>query len=203
MSTVHICDSHAERPFLQRHPVASYFALTYAMSWAGALLIAAPNLLRGQAVSQMRGLPMFPAMLVGPSAAGVALIRIVNGKDGLKDLFSRMRRVRVGVWYATLLIPPASILVTLFCLRTFYSPVFTPNHFLTGILFGFPAGFFEEIGWTGYALPKLIGKHSVVAPAILPGLLWGIWHLPVVNYLGTAVPYGTIGFRTFWRLPLR
>jgi membrane protease YdiL (CAAX protease family) len=58
-----------------------------------------------------------------------------------------------------------------------------------GVLFGIPAGFFEEIGWAGYAFPKM-SKDSALAPAILLGLLWGAWHLPVINYLGTAAPHG-------------
>ena len=65
-----------------------------------------------------------------------------------------------------------------------------------GVLFGIPAGFFEEIGWTGYALPKM-SKDRVLLPSILLGLLWGTWHLPVINYLGTATPHGTYWFPYF------
>ena len=59
-----------------------------------------------------------------------------------------------------------------------------------GILFGIPAGFLEEIGWMGYAFPKMRSESNGLAPSILLGLLWALWHLPVVNYLGTATPHG-------------
>ncbi len=135
---------------------------------------------------------MFPVMLLGPSLAGITLTRIVDGKGGLRDLFSRMRRIQLPPrWYAALLIPPVLVLTVLFCLKTFFSPVFAPNRFFIGIFFGFAAGFLEEIGWMGYAFPKICQRHNALASSILLGLLWGIWHLPVVDYLGAATPHAT------------
>jgi hypothetical protein len=145
----------------------------------------------------MAGLLMFPAMLLGPSLVGVVLTRLTDGKSGLKDLFFRMRRVRVPVrWYGALIIPPALVLTVLVGLRTLVSAVFAPNYFLMGILFGVPAGFFEEIGWTGYAFPRM-SKVSALAPAAWLGLLWGVWHLPVVDYLGATTPHGGFWFPYF------
>src|SRR3989442_10228992 len=75
---------------------------------------------------------------------------------GLWDLFSRMCRWRLPArWYVALLIPPILVLTVLFLLETFVSPVYAPNRFLVGIFFGVPAGFLEEIGWMGYAFPKM------------------------------------------------
>jgi Type II CAAX prenyl endopeptidase Rce1-like len=69
-------------------------------------------------------------------------------------------------------------------------PVLCPNFFLMGILFGVPAGYLEEIGWMGYAFPKMRLQSNALAASILLGLLWSIWHLPVIDYLGTATPHG-------------
>lgn len=184
--------------FLARHSVFVYFALTFTISWLGAFAVALPHLLRHEPLPQLTGILMFPAMLLGPSIAGIVLTRIVDGKSGLRDLGSRLIRGNVGTrWYAPLLIPPALILLVLFCMKTFASPVFAPNFFLIGFLFGIPAGFLEEIGWMGFAFPKMRSPQNALAPAILLGLLWGTWHLPVINYLGTATPHGRYWFPFF------
>jgi membrane protease YdiL (CAAX protease family) len=178
--------------FVKRHSVAIYFALTFAVSWLGAFAVAAPHLLRGEPIPKFAGIMMFPAMLLGPSAVGILLTRLVDGSSGLRDLFSRMRRVRVPArWYAALLIPPVLVLTILSCMKTFVSPVFAPNRFFIGMGFGFVAGFFEEIGWMGFAFPKMRRPDSALAPAILLGFLWGCWHIPVIDYLGTSTPHGS------------
>lgn len=176
---------------MNRRPVLAYFALTFTISWLGALAIAAPYLVRHQPIPKMSGLLMFPAMLLGPSLAGLLLTRVVDGPGALGGLFSRMRRFRVSAfWYASLLIPPVLVLSVLLGMAKAVSPAFAPKLFLIGVLFGCPAGFFEEIGWMGYAFPKMARTRSAFRASILLGLLWGLWHLPVIDYLGVATPHG-------------
>jgi uncharacterized protein len=141
---------------------------------------------------------MFPVMLFGPSISGIVLTAIVDGKPGLLDLYSRMYRMRPPArWFAALLLPPVVMLGVLFGLKTLVSPIFAPGSFLLGILFGIPAGFFEEIGWMGFAYPKMRPNHNALAPAILLGVLWAAWHMPVIDYLGTATPHGAYWLRYF------
>jgi uncharacterized protein len=179
------------KAFIQRYPVASYFGITFMISWVGAFLVVAPKLMRGEALSTTDGLLMFPVMLLGPSITGITLTAIGDGKSGLRNLFSRMGHWRVGAhWYAVLLIPPVLILAVLLTMKTLVSPLYTPHLFLMGILFGLAPGVLEEIGWTGYVFPKMQLKYGVLPASLLLGVIWALWHAPVVDFLGAAYPHG-------------
>jgi membrane protease YdiL (CAAX protease family) len=47
----------------------------------------------------------------------------------------------------------------------------------------------EEIGWRGFLLEKLrlSGKHSFISRALIVGVIWGIWHVPLYYILGAEV----------------
>lgn len=180
------------KAFIQNHPVATYFGIAFLISWISFLILVGPKLVQGKDMYATDAFIMFPVMVIGVGLTGLILTRVVDGRSGLRELLSRMGRWRVGVpWYVVaLLIPPVFIVAVLSSLRTLISPQFTPNFFPLGISFGLLAGFFEEIGWTGYAFPRMQSGRSPLSAAILLGVLWGLWHMPVVDYLGAATPHG-------------
>jgi uncharacterized protein len=47
----------------------------------------------------------------------------------------------------------------------------------------------EELGWRGYALPRLLAERSALAASLILGVLWGAWHLPTFFVPG-APQYG-------------
>jgi len=181
-----------------QYPVTAYFGLTFLVSWSGALAVASPHLLRHEPLPQLTGILMFPAMLLGPSVVGLVLTRVVDGTSGLRELRARILRARTSARrYVALAIPPMLILGVLFLLDRLVSPVYAPNFFAIGILFGIPAGLLEEIGWMGFAFPKMRASSTPLVASVALGLFWATWHLPVVNYLGTATPHGAYWFPYF------
>lgn len=177
---------------IQRHPATSYFITAFTISWLGAFLLVASKLLSGQPIAKMDGILMFPIMIIGSATSSIILTAITEGKTGLRNLQARMGKWKVPVkWYLIeLLIPPCLIMIVLLLLKNFVSPTFAPHFFLLGLLFGIPAGFLEEIGWTGFAFPKLLLRYSFLKASIILGIMWGLWHLPVIDFLGAASPHG-------------
>lgn len=176
---------------LRRHALAAYFGLTFLVSWGGAFALLAPKELRGETIPTWYGLISFPVMLLGPALSGIVLTAAIDGRAGLRELSERLRRWRLGIReYAAVLIPPAVMLAVLVLLSVGVSPVFRPHLFLLGGLFGPIAGFLEEIGWTGFAFPRLQARLGSLRGGILLGLVWGLWHAPIVDYLGAASPHG-------------
>ena len=178
--------------YTQRHPVLAYFIGSFSISWIGAFVIIAPKIFAHHTIPKMDGILMFPIMLTGPATVGIFLTRWNEGKTGLRQLIGRMFNWKIPIrWYlVALFAPPCLILMVLVLLQNFDSPAFHPNFFMFGLLFGLPAGALEEIGWTGYAFPKMRLQYSFIKTSLLLGLLWGLWHLPVIDFLGAASPHG-------------
>jgi uncharacterized protein len=168
-------------PFIRRHPVATYFGLTFAISWGGFLLAVGHS---GFANTDWQTDPRFPfavlAMLSGPAVAGLLLTGLLDGRAGLREILSRMLRWRVGArWYAAALLPAPLLAAAVLFALSLSSPIFTSPDKGAVLLSGITAGLsvvLEELGWTGFAVPRLRRRYGVVATGLIVGVLWGAWH---------------------------
>lgn len=177
------------KTFIKRHAVLTYYALVFTISWGGILLLAGPGGIPGTKAQVER---LFPFMLLvlfaGPSLGSILSTILVDGRSGLRELFSRLRRWQVGArWYiVALLFAPCLVAAVLLALAL-RSPAFLPGILNTSdkaslVLFGIAwglvgGGFLEEIGWTGFAVPRLRQRYGVLTTALIVGLLWGVWHI--------------------------
>jgi membrane protease YdiL (CAAX protease family) len=175
--------------FIRQHPLLAYYVLAIAISWGAVLVVVGP----GGFLSTTGSSPNFVlagiASLSGPTVAGLLLTGLVGGRAGYRDLLSRLRRWRVGLrWYAVALLTApvvnAATLVVLSLTSTAYVPdIVTSSDRLSPLLLGLGGGlavaFFEELGWTGFAMPRFLARRGVLRTGLIMGVLWGIWHLPL------------------------
>ena len=177
------------KAFIEKHPVLMYYALVFAISWGGILMLVAPCGIPGEPDDVARLFPFtLAALFAGPSVASVVMTALVSGRAGLRELFARVGRWRVGAawWAAAILTGPVLVAAALFGL-SFYSPDFVPGLLTTEdklglLIFGLGwglvgGGFLEELGWTGFAVPTLRRRHNALATGLIVGFLWGTWHL--------------------------
>ncbi len=171
------------KDFIEGHPLPIYFILVFIISWGAILILVGPNGLPAPA-DQIVVLGL--AMLLGPGIAGLLLTGLATGRVGFPELLSRLLIWRAGTrWYiVALLTAPLSTTVVLFAL-SFFSPGFAPGVLTSvdkvglvgmGIIAGFIVGFFEELGWTGFAIPRMRLRYTVLVTGLIVGLWWGAWH---------------------------
>ena len=191
--------------FIKRHPLVTYYILTFAISWGGMLLaIGGPGGLPGTPEQADRLMGVAFSLMAGPSVSGLLLTGFVSGRAGLRDLFARLRRWRVGArWYAVALCTsPVLATAVFFALSSRFSefPIVTTDDktslLLQAIAAGLGGGFFEEIGWTGFAIPRLKRHRGVFATGLIAGVLWGAWHF-LVNFWYSGANSGQLSLVLF------
>jgi membrane protease YdiL (CAAX protease family) len=197
----------AIRPWIARCPLSSYYLGAFAISWTGVLVaIGGPSGLLRRALTGPTLATGIATTLLGPPIAGVVMTAVLGGQAGLRDLASRLLAWRVGArWYAAaVLTAPLSVTVALLALSLF-SSAFVPRY-LAGsevapgaLVMGVPTilavavvtGFCEELGWTGFATPRMTLRYGTAITGVRMGFLWGLWHL-VSNLVGSTASAGTL-----------
>jgi membrane protease YdiL (CAAX protease family) len=174
--------------------VVLFFALTLFMMYSICFsVVLFRTQLEAFSESYLGGAPvdlfLYPAAF-SPTIVALVLTGILGGSAGLKRLFKNVFRLKVGIgWIAvSFLIIPTYWLVAALIRWTLHGiPIEWGNWLvriwmllLTGFLFSGSglAAFGEEIGWRGYALPRLLEGLNPVAAGIVVGVFAGFWHLP-------------------------
>lgn len=172
-------------------PVGVFFVLTFLVAWA--CWIPVVRLLRP-------GTPAISALwLLGvfaPALVALALTGWYEGGSSVRALLGRAVQWEVGGrWYVfavsyMVLIKLAVALVHRVSLGSW--PHFAhegPGVILIAILLSTPVQAGEEIGWRGYALPRLAERMGFAWASLLLGVVWACWHLPQF-FLRSADTYG-------------
>jgi uncharacterized protein len=172
-------------------PLVAYSALAYAISWGLILTFLASKGFRFADISLGDGFVIFLCMLAGPSVSGLLLTWRLDGRRGLAEMAERARRWRVQprwlvVALGTNLVVYLAVLGTLAVL---VSPHFVPGFQPIGLVIGLMAGGLEELGWTGFATPRLLSRWSPLRAGLALGLVWATWHA-LADFTGNGAAMG-------------
>src|SRR2546425_6476866 len=131
-----------------------------------------------------------------PSLVALGLTARAEGVRGIRILLAGVLRWRVAPqWYlfAAGYIPTIKLTVALVHrVATGAWPRFGNEAWYIiplAIAFSTPFQAGEEIGWRGYALPRLAARFGLARASLLLGLIWAFWHLPLF-FVRWADTYG-------------
>jgi len=158
---------------VKRYPLVTFFVLAYALSWWLAPL----------------GGGLLP---LGPLLAALIVVPLIDGKAGLKTWwhFITRRGGRLS-WYITAVVLIVALNVAAVVLALLLGAAFPSAEAIASwpeaLFIVFPIYFIlialgEETGWRGFAMPRLLEKHSPFTATLILGVLLAFWHLPLVVF---------------------
>ena len=182
------------REIVDAHPVAAFFVLAYAISWvawlAPILELAEPFRTLGYLIGGF-----------GPALA--ALVITWLGTDSIRAWARQIVDWRVAPrWYLAALVIPLLVValtgVGLAVLGTSSVDLGLLPGRVSLVLVSFVSialvgGGNEEPGWRGLALPKLEERYTPVSATLVVGVVWALWHLPLLA-TGTTELHGLASF---------
>lgn len=162
---------------VKHHPLLTFYILTFVAAWGLKIpvtLSATNNIV----------LRLAPSFL--PALAALLVIAVIAGKRGATDLLKMAGRWRVSlIWYLVALVGPMLLqLLSVVCAtllgNAFPTIDFPGIRFLPTVIIATFFALGEELGWRGFALPRLQSRFNALTSSLVVGLLWWLWHLPEV-----------------------
>ena len=176
-----------DAPGVSRTTLFFAIALTLCTLALLAPTLAAFGVLSGPPQRYLAGAPL---AALSPTIAAVIAAWREGGRVAVRALFRGLRAWRASpIWYVLALALPTLVFTAGRAVYAFvpgneggpwFYPPERPEHFAALIVI--PLG--EEIGWRGYALPRLIARHGAPLATAMLSLLWALWHVPM--FISTA-----------------
>jgi membrane protease YdiL (CAAX protease family) len=168
-----------------------YFVLAFLISWLFWGVVFITERVSSSVASAITGI--FTLLVgFGPLFAAMIVIKVNGGR--IRHWFHQIFLVKVKLhWYLAALVVPILIFSATTELYSLLGGEVAEGSdmgllamlvplFLWNTLLG---GGQEELGWRGFALPKLQEKYPALTASIILGFLHALWHLPMVFLPGT------------------
>lgn len=161
-------------------PLLKFFLLSYAVMWVCFITVAVAVPARSPLGGMLLLLGTF-----APSLAAVWLTASSEGGAGVRSLLGRILQWRVAAkWYVLAAGFTVAVKLTAALLHRVATGAWPrfgvePLYLIpVAIAFSTPFQAGEEVGWRGYALPRLTERFGLAGASVLLGVIWGCWHLP-------------------------
>ena len=165
-----------------------FFVLTFAVSWT--CFVAARTMAPLVAAdATAMSLPTAMLGLLGtfaPSIVALGLTARSEGSLGIQSLVARIFQWRVGLrWYVFAIGYLATIKIGVALIHRIgvgaWPRLGVEPWYLLAVatVFSTPVQAGEEIGWRGYARPRLARRLGLARASLLLGIVWAVWHLPL------------------------
>jgi membrane protease YdiL (CAAX protease family) len=180
-----------------RRALLKFFFITFAITWPSFSAVAAFSAGAAPNFALLRG-PILFLGIFAPSIVALSLTARAEGKEGVLALLRRLVKADVALrWYLFAVGYMAAVKLTVALLhRVFLGawPRFGGEAWyvmlaatIGSLIIGGQSG--EEIGWRGFALPRLATRFGYGAGSIILGVIWALWHLPLF-FVRDADTYG-------------
>ena len=175
-----------------------FFLCTYAVTWACFITVVKLSHVPAPTVPALALIRGFLLLLgtFSPSLIALTMTARDEGRRGVRSLLRRMLQWRVSTrWYlfAIVYLPAIKLSVAvMYRIMTGSWPRFGAEPWyiiVVAIAISTPVQAGEEVGWRGYALPRLAGRFGFARAGLLLGVIWSAWHLPIF-FLPEADKYG-------------
>jgi uncharacterized protein len=175
---------------IRRYPLTTFFLLAFCITWIVWVPRAAAT--QGLLTSNLPSV-VGQAWTWVPAIAALLAAALTGGRAAVRELGARLVRWRVGwQWYLIVILGPAAFSLAVAAVNVLLGGSWAtaaPAALREGPLMMLPLflviltltdGLGEELAWRGFALPRLLTRHNALVASLILGVLWGLWHLPLV-----------------------